>query len=149
MRSRNLFAGAAVATLLVGIAIGAAAQRPRCMKVAGRNSIEIPLSTLTRGAIDFFCYRDRHGDRLRFILARDNQGKVHSVLDTCRQCGSFHKGYTASKDELICRLCGNRYKLNEMEAGKASCVPVGLTTTQHDGVIEVKVADLEQARPLF
>ena len=101
------------------------------------------------GAIDFFCYHDSHGERLRFILARDEAGKLHSVLDTCRQCGAFHKGYTASKDELICRLCGNRYKLNQIEAGKASCIPVGLATTQRNGVVEIKVSDLEQARPAF
>lgn len=149
MRSKKFLAAATTIVIAVALAVGAAAMRPRCTQVAGRDFIGIPLRSLARGTVSFFCYRDNHGDRLRFILARDDQGKLHSVIDTCRQCGSFHKGYTASKDELICRLCGNRYKLNQIEVGKASCVPVGLAATERNGVVEVKVADLEQARASF
>jgi uncharacterized membrane protein len=148
-RSKKLFAAVVLLTIVAGVAVGVTSMRPRCTEVAGRALIDIPVSKLALGAIDFFCYHDSHGEQLRFILARDEAGKVHSVLDTCRQCGAFHKGYTASKYELICRLCGNRYKLNQIEAGKASCIPVGLATTQRNGVVEIKVSDLKQARQSF
>ena len=134
---------AAVAALALGTL------RPRCTQVSGSESINIPLSQLARGAISFFCYHDSAGDRLRFILARDEDGKVHSVLDACHQCYSYHKGYTSSHGELVCRLCGNRYSLKAMEKGQASCVPVSLPSKQHDGLVEVKVADLKQGRALF
>ncbi|MGH7000563.1 MAG: Fe-S-containing protein [Stellaceae bacterium] len=124
------------------------AMRPRCTHVSGGERLEIPIADLARGATSFFCYSDA-GDQVRFILARDDEGVVHSVLDACHQCSSFHKGYTASRGEVICRLCGNRYPIRALEAGKASCVPATLPNRQHDGLVEVKVADLKQGRQLF
>ena len=124
------------------------AMRPHCTSVTGGDSIQVPLANLALGAASFFCYSDA-GDQLRFVLARDDAGIVHSVLDACHQCSSFHKGYTAAHDEVVCRLCGNRYAIKALEAGKASCVPVALPNRQHDGMVEVKVADLRQGRQLF
>lgn len=138
--------------MIIAIAVLATAipaMRPRCTRVSGRDRIEIPLANLTRDAASFFCYDDAAGDHLRFILARDADGAVHSVLDACHQCASFHKGYTAAHGEIVCRLCGNRYALKTLEAGKASCVPVALPYRQHDGIVEVKVADLKPGQQLF
>lgn len=149
MRGNRFWVGAATAGAIVALALSASALRPRCTQVGAAEHIDIPLSRLARGAIAFFCYHDQAGVRLRFILARDEDGKVHSVLDACRQCYSYHKGYTSSAGELVCRFCGNRYKLKTMEKGEASCVPVRLPSRQHDGLIEVRVSDLKQGRALF
>lgn len=134
---------------IIALTLGASAVRPRCTRVSGDERIKIPLAQLARGAIAFFCYHDSAGDRLRFVLARDEDGKVHAVFDACRQCYSYHKGYMSSGGELVCRFCGNRYNFKAMEKGQASCVPVSLPNRQHDGLIEVRVADLKQGRSLF
>jgi len=147
-RSQRLWAAAAAIIAIAVVAATIPAMRPHCTRVSGKERVEIPLADLGRDAASFFCYDDG-GEELRFILARDDEGAVHSVLDACHQCASFHKGYTASHGEVICRLCGNRYPIRALEAGKASCVPVALPTRQRDGMVEVKVADLRQGQQLF
>jgi uncharacterized membrane protein len=104
---------------------------------------------LTPGTAQFFCYRDRAGHEVRFVLARANDGIVRSVFDACRQCYRFHKGYTVADGFLICRLCGNRYRLDQMQTGVASCQPVHLENSQHGNTVEVRVAALEKGQQLF
>jgi uncharacterized membrane protein len=136
-------------TSIVVLLLSAAAMRPRCRPVSGADRITVSLAQLARGAVEFLCYRDSAGERIRFILARDQDGTVHSALDACRQCYSFHKGYTVSHGQLICRLCGNRYGISQMEHGKASCVPIKLPNKQHRDLVEVKVSDLTKEAALF
>src|SRR5437899_867632 len=144
----------AVGALLLAAGIGAAVAvspivRPRCREVRGAGTLTIKPSGLTRGAVGFFCYRDSAGERVRFVLARGDDGKLQSVFDACRQCFKFHQGYTVSDGYLICRLCGTRYKISEMHAGKASCVPLALPAASKGDSIAVKVADLERGASLF
>jgi uncharacterized membrane protein len=149
-RAKRIWIGGVAVTAVLVLAVAIPALRPRCIQVAGDDRVLIPIADLARGAASFFCYRDAAGDHLRFILARDDEGHVHSVMDACHQCYNFHKGYAVSSNgEVVCRLCGNKYSLKGMEAGKASCVPVALPNRQHDGMVEVKVADLKQQRQLF
>ena len=73
--------------------------------------------------------------------ARANDGAVRSVFDACRQCYRFHKGYIVVDGFLVCRLCGNRYRLDQMETGMASCQPIHIENTQHGNKVEVKDKD--------
>lgn len=148
-RSARIWLGVFVAGAIGASALAFATLRPHCALVTGSDRIIIPLSQLGRGAIAFFCYKNEAGDRLRFVLARDDQGKVHSVLDACRQCGKFHEGYTSSGGDLVCRLCGNRYKLGAIEKGKASCVPLSLPSRQRGDQLEIRAADLKQVNWQF
>lgn len=131
-----------------GIAFSAPLWRERCEAISGRSTVEVGADRLARGQAKTFCYKDAAG-QVRFVLARGADGKIHSVLDACRQCYTFHKGYELSGGYLICRLCGNRYPINKMAAGKASCVPVKLDHQEEDGRIKIKVADLNEAHKLF
>lgn len=140
--------------MIVLLAIGAALAAgpliaPACTPVKGDDIVTVPLAELGPGTARFFCYRDSAGHQVRFVLARGNDGIVRSVFDACRQCYRFHKGYTVADGFLICRLCGNRYKLDEMQAGKASCQPVHLDNTRRGDRVEVRVAALEKGHSLF
>ena len=146
---RLLWIGIAIAAVAGIAALGSPMMRPRCARVAGATDIEIPLAKLMRGATKFFCYRDSGGERIRFILSRDADGRVDAVFDACRQCYTFHKGYTVSGDYVVCRLCGNRYKIANMRTGEASCVPVPLPVARNGKQVEVKVADLKKGDALF
>jgi uncharacterized membrane protein len=148
--------GTKLATILVivALAIGAAVAAgpilaPRCSPVNGESVVTAPLDALTPGTARFFCYRDPAGHMVRFVLARANDGIVRSVFDACRQCYRFHKGYTVADGFLICRLCGNRYRLDQMQTGMASCQPVHLENSQHGNTVEVRVAALEKGQQLF
>jgi uncharacterized membrane protein len=120
-----------------------------CTMVTGNGDVAVSLSALAPGSARLFCYTDEAGKRLRFLLARGDDGKVRSVFDACRQCSAFHKGYRVAGSELICRVCGNHYPIDRMSEGKANCVPVSLPHEDGSGVVRIKTADLEAARAFF
>ncbi len=145
-----------LSAILIGVAlaIGAAAAAgpmfaPRCTTVDGTDVITVSTADLSRGSARFFCYRDHSGQLIRFVLARGDDGIVRTVFDACRQCYSFHKGFTVADGYLICRQCGNRYKLDKVREGLASCQPVQLENTEQGGKVQVRVAALEEGRKLF
>jgi len=145
-----------LSAIMIGvvIAIGVAAAAgpmiaPGCSTVNGTNVVTIYTADMSRGSAKFFCYRDRSGNLIRFVLARGDDGVVRTVFDACRQCYRYHKGFTVSDGFLICRLCGNRYKLEGVHEGFASCQPVQLADTEQGGKVEVRVAALEEGRQLF
>jgi len=148
--------GARLATILavVALSIGAAVVAgpmftPHCTPVNGDETVSASVDDLGPGTARFFCYRDRNGRDLRFVIARLNDGTVRSVFDACRQCYRFHKGYTIADGFLVCRLCGNRYKIDQMQEGMASCQPVHLENNQRGNKVEIKVAALEKGQLLF
>jgi uncharacterized membrane protein len=121
----------------------------RCIHLSGVELLSIPVADLARGQAQTYCYDDRAGEKIRFVLARDSDGKIHSVFDACRQCYSFHKGYRVVGSAIVCRLCGNRYPIDHMMQGKASCMPVELPHQEQAGVVQVKAADLRKGKELF
>jgi uncharacterized membrane protein len=141
----------ALGTLIAVVAIVAALPilRPRCTELRGAEMLTVSMARLEGGDARLFCYRDRAGERLRFLLARGNDGKVRAVFDACRQCYKFHQGYDVSHGMLICRLCGNRYPIDHMTKGEASCVPVSLPHHEDASRVEVKVSDLKSGAELF
>ena len=62
---------------------------------------------------------------------------------------SFTQGYDVAHGMLICRLCGNRYPIDHMTRGEASCVPVSLPHHDDASAVEVKVSDLKSGAALF
>jgi len=140
--------------LLAGALIGAAAlafsiSGERYTMVTGRDVLSIDLSALAPGTARKYGYADDVGRKLRFLLARGEDGQVRSVFDVCRECYSYHKGYAISGNELICRVCGNRYPIDRMTTGKASCVPVALAHREDRGIAKIRVADVLAGRSLF
>jgi uncharacterized membrane protein len=111
--------------------------------------VNIPTDTLARGQVRFYSYRGRAGEELRFILGRDSDGEVHAAMDACERCYTYHKGYISSHGYLVCKWCGNRYKLQAMESGLASCVPIKLPIQVMGQRVKIKSADLEHNRALF
>ncbi len=138
-------------TFVIGAGAIAAvlAFRPACTEVGPDELSRLSVADLANGQARSFCYRDSVGEKIRFILARGSDGKIRAVFDACHQCYTFHKGYKVSDGALVCRFCGNRYAIDHMMAGKASCVPVKLPHQEHDGVVQVKADDLRAGRKLF
>ena len=120
-----------------------------CTSVAGAGVVSVDVSALARGSARLFCYNDDAGKKLRFVLARGADGKVRSVFDACRQCFTFHRGYQVAGGELICRVCGNHYRIDRMTEGKASCVPASLPHDDAAGTVRIRTADLRSGATLF
>jgi uncharacterized membrane protein len=113
------------------------------------DSVIITTDTLGRERVKFYSYRDRAGEEVRFILARDSNGEVHAAMDACERCYTYQKGYISSHGYLVCKWCGNRDKLQAMESGLASCVPIKLPIQVMGQRVKIKPADLEHYRALF
>lgn len=137
--------------LVAAVAIAAVVPilRPRCTELRGDKTLTVSMARLQDGEARLFCYRDRGGERLRFLLASGDDGKVRAVFDACRQCYKFHQGYDVAHGMLICRLCGNRYPIDHMTDGEASCVPVSLAHHEDASKVEIKVSDLKSGASLF
>jgi uncharacterized membrane protein len=139
------------AAALGAVVVGAASleRSPRCtlIKAAG-GVISIATADLSRGQARVFCYRDA-GQDIRFILARASDGTVHSVFDACHRCYRYRKGYRLGRSGLICRLCGNRYTVDHMMAGKASCVPIAIPHKEAGATVEISATALRGGRGLF
>jgi uncharacterized membrane protein len=139
----------AAALVVVAIWLTATASGPHFTAVSASPSVSIQTNDLRPRDVRFFTYRDRAGDQIRFLLARDATGRIKGVFDACERCYMYHKGYVSSHGELICRYCGNRYKLEAMESGLASCVPMKLPLQVTNHTVNIKPADLERKRGLF
>ncbi|HTY54591.1 MAG TPA: Fe-S-containing protein, partial [Candidatus Binataceae bacterium] len=74
---------------------------PRCIKLGPAELLNIPVANLARGDAQTYCYEDRAGEKIRFILARDSDGNIHSAFDACSQCYSFHKGYKVTGGAIV------------------------------------------------
>lgn len=149
MRIRFIAAAIIAALAVLALLFINPAGRPRCVELQGVDTLSVPLAALGVGTPKFFCFHDRRGDKLRFVLARGSDGKVRAVFDACRQCYKNREGFTAADGNLVCRFCGNRYPVDHMMAGKASCAPVPLRTEVKDGAVKVKVSELTSGAALF
>ncbi|MGO9603634.1 MAG: Fe-S-containing protein [Candidatus Binataceae bacterium] len=153
-RSKIKFSGRIVvvaAIVLTGMtmALAAIGVGPRFITVTGGDSVTIPVADLHPGDIKFYSYRDAAGSQIRFILERETDGRVQAAVDACQQCAQYRKGYTASGGYLVCRFCGNRYKLDAAPAGAASCSPIRLPVQLQGDSVKVDTSALEQHRGLF
>ena len=135
--------------IAAGVGVLAFTSASDCKAVTGTKVVSMNVSSLARGTARLFCYTDDAGRKLRFVLARGTDGKVRSVFDACRQCFTFHRGYQVAANELICRVCGNHYKMDHMTEGKASCVPASLPHEDTGETVKIKTADLKAGHMLF
>ena len=149
VRRRTVWLISAAALVVVAIWLTATASGPQFTAVSANPSISVQTNDLRPGDVRFFTYRDRAGDQIRFLLARDATGRIKGAFDACHRCYMYHKGYVSSRGDLLCRFCGNRYKLEAMESGLASCVPVKLPLQVTNHTVNIKPADLERERGLF
>ena len=99
-RFRRRMALLIVAAVLVVVAIWLAADGEGTSiyrRSARIRPISIETNDLRPGDVRFFEYRDRAGDEIRFLLARDATGRIKAAFDACQRCYMYHKGYVSSR----------------------------------------------------
>jgi uncharacterized membrane protein len=148
-RARRIAFGIIAIVAVSTTVLSAVMRGPHFIPVFGSDLITVDLHELSPGSVSFYSYRDRAGAQLRFLLARDSKGALHGAMDACQRCYRYHKGYTSADGYLICRFCGNRYKLDAMSRGLSSCVPVDLPLQVSGQIAQIKRADLESQAGLF
>lgn len=144
---RTIIASAIISVAALALA-AAAVGGPRFTHLSGRDSVAISGASLDKGSIRFFSYHDEADKEIRFILGRDQSGRVHGSFDACQRCARYGKGYTSSRGYLVCRFCGNRYRFDS-RTGIGSCAPVELPVHEAGNTITVDTTELKRQRSLF
>jgi uncharacterized membrane protein len=111
--------------------------------------ISIDTHDFQRGEVRFFEYRDPAGRKIRFLLGRDSTGQMRGAFNACQQCYMYHQGFWGPLGEIVCRYCRNRYRLEALETGRASCVPVRLPFEMKGRIAAIRRTDLERNGDLF
>src|SRR5271154_2692360 len=89
----------------------------QCGSVTAGAAGELGISAfaIRPGRGQLFCYTDDAGKKLRFILARGDDGKIHSAFDACAQCFGYHRGYRIPDGEQVFRGGGERSSIDWTE----------------------------------
>jgi uncharacterized membrane protein len=140
--SSNKFKIFGGAVLAVGVGFLIFTSTSNCRMVMGREAIDVNVSAMRPGSAQLYCYTDDAGKKLRFVLARGTDGKMRSVFDA-------EASYQVVGGELICRVCGNHYRIDRMAEGKASCVPASLPHEDASGSVRIRTADLQAGHTFF
>ncbi|MDR3211704.1 MAG: DUF2318 domain-containing protein [Planctomycetota bacterium] len=65
------------------------------------------------------------------VVAPDNTVRV--VFNSCQSCGPV--GYNVKGDSVVCKACGNAFKISVLERNRGGCnpIPVGENNRRMDG----------------
>ena len=97
----------------------------------------------------FHTYRSSSGRKVHFFVYRESSGVPHAVLDACRTCYRWKKGYVLDGKEVVCRKCDMRFRLDSLAQGTGSCIPVALKTEQRGDTLIIPVTELEAGARFF
>ena len=111
--------------------------------------VAVDLSGIVAESGRFHTYRSSTGKRVDIFVYRENSGMPHAVLDACRTCYRWKKGYALDGKEVVCLKCDMRFKLGSLAQGTGSCIPIHLKTEQHGDTLTIPVTELEAGVRFF
>lgn len=111
--------------------------------------VTIDLSDIGAQSGRFHTYRSSSGKKVDFFVYRESSGVPHAVLDACRTCYRWKKGYVLEGREVVCLKCDMRFKLDSLAQGTGSCVPLAIKTEQRGATLIVPVTELEAGARYF
>lgn len=145
----------AIAALVLGLVLqgtfGACARdTTRYPELRDRDGIvTADLAGIGAGSGRFHTYRSGAGKRVDFFVYRESSGVPHAVLDACRTCFRWKKGYALDGKEVVCLKCDMRFTLDSLAQGTGSCVPIALKTEQRGDSLSIPVTELEAGARYF
>jgi len=111
--------------------------------------VRIPVKEVDDGRVHFFTFRGGR-KQVNFFIRMDGTGRLHAHFDACYTCYKYRKGYRTEGTEIVCNECGEKFRLaEEVWHDVGGCVPVDLPHTTGNGMIIIKVKDLERGEKLF
>jgi uncharacterized membrane protein len=111
--------------------------------------VTVDLAGIAAGSGRFHSYRSRSGKNVDLFVYREDSGVPHAVLDACRTCYRWKKGYVLDGKEVVCLKCDLRFSLERLAHGTGSCVPIALATEQRGDTLAIAAAELEGATRFF
>lgn len=113
------------------------------------DKVAIDISGIGSQSGSFRTYRSTSGKKVDFLIYRESSGAPHAVLDACRTCYRWKKGYVLEGNEVVCLKCDLRFRLDNLAQGTGSCVPMALKTEQQGDTLILLVAELEAGARFF
>lgn len=140
----------AVGVLCQGLVVGCSREATKYPEVVARDAVvTVDLAGIEAGSGRFHSYRSRSGTIVDFLVYRDSSGVPHAVLDACRTCYRWKKGYRLEGDEAVCIKCDMRFKLDSLAQGMGSCVPIRVAAEPRERTLVIPVAELEAGSRYF
>lgn len=111
--------------------------------------VRVSLEDLDGQRGSYFTYIASGDRKVDFIVYRQSPGTFRAVLDACRKCYRWRRGYVINGDHVVCRKCGERYELDNLAGGRGSCIPIPLTSTRDGNSIVIPATELDAGARYF
>ncbi len=139
-----------LAVWLLGTVGGCARDTTKYPEIRTRDgNVPVDLSGIRAESGRFQSYRSTSGRNVDIFVYRERSGAPHAVLDACRTCYRWKKGYVLDGREVVCLKCDMRFKLESLAQGTGSCVPVALTSELLGDSLIIPAAELEAGAEFF
>ena len=136
--------------VLQGAVAGCARDTAKYPEMRARNGVvTVGLAGIGAESGRFHTFRSSTGKKVDFFVYRESSGAPHAVLDACRTCFRWKKGYALDGKEVVCLKCDMRFTLDSLAQGTGSCVPIALKTEQRGDSLSIPVAELEAGARYF
>ena len=149
-RSFPAIAIIALGFFLQGPLAGCSGDRTKYPELRARDDVvTVDISGIGAESGRFHTYRSSSGKKVDLFVYRESSGLPHAVLDACRTCYRWKKGYVLDGKEVLCLKCDMRFTLDGLAQGTGSCVPIQLKTERHGDTLVIPVAELEAGSRYF
>ncbi len=111
--------------------------------------IRVDLSEIESSSGRFFTYLSPSGQNVDYFVYKDSTGSPRAVLDACRSCYRWKRGYRLEGNHVVCSRCDLRFPLDGLAEGTGSCIPIGLPGTREEGTFVISVSDLKAGEKFF
>lgn len=99
-------------------------RKKRAFTIAALVCASLSASVLRATAATFIPY-SFNGLKMEIIAVRASDGTIRTALNTCQVCFRSGRGYYKQVgDVFVCRNCGNRFRVDQVEKIKGGCNPV-------------------------
>jgi len=113
--------------------------------------IIIPISEISETAKFYPVIID--GTRLEVIAVKAPDGSLRTAFNACQVCYASGRGYYKQQGAvLICRNCGNRFRMNQVGIVSGGCNPIPITAKDKkvtDKSIIISKEFLKEAKGIF
>ena len=149
--TRPLLPAGILLTVVILLLTGCGRQNPAVYPVIPPEEgvIMVDLSAIGKSGGSFFSYPSSSGRNVDYFVYKDSSGTARGVLDACRTCYRWRKGYRLEGDRVVCRKCDMKFTLDELHQGTGSCVPIGIRSTTDENTISIPVTELEDGAKYF
>lgn len=101
--------------------------------------------------VSYYSY-EYEGVIIGLLAVKDENGKIHIVVNTCQSCGGAPYAYFVQLDNRIqCQNCGNMFLITELDnLVSGGCNPIGIQNIEEtDSNFIISHEELEQYKDKF